>query len=191
LRNRIYEAAFAGETVYVYPDEPRNTKHIHLIQICKQIRYEASSLFYTRCIFAMSIERTYVDSRWESRNGAIAIRGLAYLDPVSQVVGLENSAIITILQISRYSDAERRVRAVRNNRRDQRFLAMTVQAGRVEYTDIEERPVPKAHNFSALERVHVRGNGSFTQGIDKAEIEEALCLAFSKRDLVVTFTPED
>jgi hypothetical protein len=100
FRNRIYELAFAGETVYVYPGESTNANPIHLVQICKQIRHEASSLFYTRCTFEMSVKRYLkraLDFDRESREHAMATRGLAYLDDISQVVGLENSTLITSL----------------------------------------------------------------------------------------------
>jgi hypothetical protein len=104
LRNRIYEVAIAGEIVYVNPNESTNANPIHLVQICKQIRHEASSLFYTRCTFDMSVTRYLKRALGfdrEPRKVAMVTRGLAYLDEISQVVGLKTSALITTLQISR------------------------------------------------------------------------------------------
>ncbi|CAA9964039.1 hypothetical protein PTMSG1_07398 [Pyrenophora teres f. maculata] len=56
LRTRIYELACANEVVHVYypnilPRVPYNL--IYLLQICRQIRYEAEIIFYSTCSFAI------------------------------------------------------------------------------------------------------------------------------------------
>jgi hypothetical protein len=195
--------AFAGETVYVYSGESTNANPIHLVQICKQIRHETFSLFYTRCTFNMFVKRYLkrpLDFDRESREHAMATRGLVYLDDISQVVGLENSALITSLQIS-CEDAEEQANAVHGDRLTQRFQAVLVQSRlammargmRVSYAEPErvEVPVPEVHSLPALERVHVSGSKSFASGrVAETEIEKALRSGFSKQDLVVTFETE-
>ncbi|KAI2485321.1 hypothetical protein Ptr902_04261 [Pyrenophora tritici-repentis] len=56
LRKRIYDLACANEVVHVYnpislPRVPYNL--IYLLQICRQIRYEAKTIFYSTCTFTI------------------------------------------------------------------------------------------------------------------------------------------
>jgi hypothetical protein len=181
--------AFVNETIHVHPFQPGNSTPISIIQICRQIRHESSPLFYTLCTFDISAlryhNRVYINMEYFGipiHPHNVPTRDLADLDRTSQIVGAANSALITSLQISSY-DATEQVRWVR---RDVTCRIRLATGGR-----LYKSKMPHAHGFPALKHVHVCGARENAHRISSSEIKEALCLGFSKQDLVVTFEAAD
>ncbi|CAE7194017.1 hypothetical protein PTNB73_08696 [Pyrenophora teres f. teres] len=200
LRTRIYELACANEVVHVYypnilPRVPYNL--IYLLQICRQIRYEAEIIFYSTCSFA--IHTKIVASKPGIRYaGGSNVTDIA---TIGREIWSWSKALITSMELDNIA-AEGIWRAIIARRstlasKQATEARASTQSGKVVLSRLSNQGVGNAggvrddlvyaEGFTALQKIHVYHNRFTSRTIErKFAVIQALRVGFHRPNLVLT-----
>ncbi|EFQ89007.1 hypothetical protein PTT_14884 [Pyrenophora teres f. teres 0-1] len=194
LRTRIYELACANEVVHVYypnilPRVPYNL--IYLLQICRQIRYEAEIIFYSTCSFA--IHTKIVASKPGIRYaGGSNVTDIA---TIGREIWSWSKALITSMELDNIA-AEGIWRAIIARRstlasKQATEARASTQSGKVVLSRLSNQGVGNAggvrddlvyaEGFTALQKIHVYHNRFTSRTIERKfaviqALRHAICI---------------